>query len=484
MTTVRTNTIGCGRGGNGCAASLNNVMQPLQERNGRLSMGSIPIRQLAEQFGVLPKQAISISSAGVLSEGIMGEGAAYIYDGNRIVDNYRKIRDAMSDAQGRFNTRVYFALKSNSNPAIMQLLASEGCGADCANYNEIRIARMAGVPEGRMLYSGNNNPIGEMLGALQIGAAINFDDINLFESLSGRCNGELKQNVVSFRFNPGTGLGENAKITTGGEGSKFGMGEAEIMQAYRAARERGATRFALHMMTGSNTREVEPFVEQVKEQVRLAGRLCNELGITLEFIDIGGGFGIPYLPGDSELDIFELGRQLTQAYAQECGRHNVRNSAGGIPDLMMEPGRYIVGDAGVLAAKVTSVKNSFGRSIIGIDASMSTLMRVAMYDSYHHILIDGREEQNMRPADVVGQACESSDFFAHARLLPQGIRTGDLAVICTAGAYGFSMSSNYCNMAKPAEVLVYDGEAHLIRRRQGFEQMVEGVQMLPLMQEA
>jgi len=128
------------------------------------------------------------------------------------------------------------------------------------------------------------------------------------------------------------------------------------------------------------------------------------------------------------------------------------------------------------------VKNSFGRSIIGIDASMSSLMRVAMYDAYHHILIDGRGEQNVSPADVVGQACESSDFFAHARLLPDGIRTGDLAVICTAGAYGFSMSSNYCNMRKPAEVLVYDGQAHLIRERQDFSQMVEGVRMLPVMQ--
>jgi len=426
------------------------LMQPLLKQNGSLQIGGISIADLHSQFG---------------------PGAIYAYDANRIIQNFQNLQRAFRDPKDRFYTRIYFAIKSNSNPAIIQLLHNQGCGADCSNLNEVKIAQIVGVPNSQILYSGNNNPLPELKYAISNQIAINFDSISLFNRASDSQN--ISQAPICFRYNPPQGLGENPNITTAGQGSKFGISESEIISAYKAAKEKGATRFGLHMMTGSNTREIKPFILQVQDQLRLAGKICSELNTEFEFIDIGGGFGVPYFPNDFPINLNDLGSKIIETFANSCKEYGVNSISGTLPDLMLEPGRILVADSAIIISQITNIKNSGEKRIIGLDASMATLMRPAFYGSYHHIYIDGHlQNENSSPADVVGQACESSDFFAKNRPLPDSLKEGDLAVFCTAGAYGFSMSSNYCNMAKPAEVLILDGKPHLIRKRQSIEDIL------------
>lgn len=450
------------------------LMPPLSSRGARLHLGGASLQSLAQRFNVT---------------GPSPQGPLYVYDGARIVSNAQRLQAALHDPQRRFSTRLYYAVKCNSNPAIVGLLRAQGLGADCSNYNEVRIARLAGVPASAILYSGNNNPAREIEQALQAGIAVNFDDWNLFErSSAGRpsrrgSSTSSISSLVSFRFNPGVGIGGHAKINTGGKDSKFGLDAPNLLRAYRLAYRRGARRFGLHMMMGSNTRQPALFVKQIGSQLKMAGRLCKELGIAFEFIDIGGGLGVPYHPDEKPLDIEWFGQAVRKAYLAGCQRHGVRGplqfvrgsrrpAQASLPDLALEPGRIFLGDSAVILAQVTNVKRSFGRRVIGLEASMATLLRPALYDAYHHIYIDGKENGGRANADVVGTACENSDYFARARPMPANVAPGDLAVICTTGAYGFAMSSNYCNMPRPAEVLVQNKKAKLIRKRETFDDLV------------
>ncbi|MFH0927261.1 MAG: diaminopimelate decarboxylase [Candidatus Micrarchaeota archaeon] len=432
------------------------LMPPLTHENNSLQIGKIPISEIYEQFG---------------------PGAIYAYDANRIIQNFKNLKSAFTDSKGCFSTKISFAIKSNSNPAIMQILQKEGCGADCSSLNEIKIAQMAGVQNQHILYSGNNNPIPELKYAIKNNLAINFDSISLFERASKDEN--ISEIPVCFRYNPQKGLGENEKITTAGKGSKFGIPESEIASAYKSAKQKGAKRFGLHMMSGSNTREISPFISQIDEQLKIAGQICSELQIEFEFINIGGGFGVPYKPEDPPLNLQELGSKICEAFASGCQKYGVRGPNSKLPSLMLEPGRIIVADSGIILAQITNIKNSEGKRIIGLDASMATLLRPALYGSYHQIYINGHLHEETSPADIVGQACESSDFFAKARPIPNSAKEGDIAVICTAGAYGFSMSSNYCNMQRAAEVLILNSQLHLIREKQTFEQMLISTHLLP-----
>ncbi|MEM4196747.1 MAG: diaminopimelate decarboxylase [Candidatus Anstonellaceae archaeon] len=395
-----------------------------------------------------------------------GPGPIYVYSQKKLEQNFELLSNAFRS--NCFKTKVYYAIKANSNPQIIKILKKCGAGADCSNLNEIKLALYSGIKKEEILYSGNNNPFDDLLYAAKNNIAINFDWIDQFARLSNIANINLSKNLISFRYNPPKGIGENKKIITAGKNSKFGMDSQTLFSAYKLAKNRGIKRFGLHMMSGSNTLQIQPFLNQLTQQLKIAGELSKKFGIEFEFIDIGGGFGVKYSPNQKELDIKKLGKKICSLYTRLCNKYKVKASVGEFPTLILEPGRYLVANSSALISEITNIKNLKSKKIIGLYASMATLIRPAFYGSYHHIYIDKKLNGKKIKADFVGQACESSDYFARNRLISENVEVGDLAVICTAGAYGFSMSSNYCNMLKPAEVLVNKNKIKLIRKRENF----------------
>ncbi len=405
----------------------------IENRKGKMFIDGIGAEELASMFGT----------------------PLYAYSERRIRENYRRIHSAFY--RRRKNFRLNFAVKSNNNLTTLSILRSEGAGADCSCPAEIMLARMAGFESSRMLYSGNYNTDEELSYGFDSGAIINLDDGPLLERLLrfGR------PGVVSFRINPGTGKGKYEGLVTAGPDAKFGMMEEEAMRAYRRAKEAGIRRFGLHMMSGSNVLDPEYFPAITERLMDIAGRISSGLGIEFEFIDIGGGFGVPYQEEESELPIDEVAQMVVAKFEERIASTRTM----GDPTLFIEPGRYIVCDAGVLLASVTHVKKA-GKNFVGCDAGMNTLLRPALYGAYHEILPAGRmDEAKTIVANVTGQICENTDIMGRDRKLPD-LAPGDLLAFLNVGAYGYSMASNYNTRTMPAEAFIIGGKAYLTRERE------------------
>ncbi|OGK01332.1 MAG: diaminopimelate decarboxylase, partial [Candidatus Raymondbacteria bacterium RifOxyC12_full_50_8] len=301
---------------------------------------------------------------------------------------------------------------------------------------------------------------------LESGVIFNLDD----PALLPRVLKFGKPKFLSFRVNPGYGQSEVGDfVTNAGPGAKFGVHPDQVMDAYRAAKAAGITRFGAHMMPGSCIRDPEYFRFITRLLMDIIGKVGRELQINFEFIDLGGGLGIPYKPGDATLDIDAAADMVAAIFQEKIAEYNLKP-----PRLMMEPARYFVGDAGFIVGRVHAIKDSYKR-IIGTDVNMNTLARPAMYGAYHHIYVDGRESEPRQPVGLCGQVCENTDFWVKDRPLPAGIAEGDIIVVENAGAYGYAMSYQYNGRLKPAEVLVRGDQHFLIREREGFDALVRNV---------
>lgn len=413
----------------------------LEDKDGLLHIDGIPSNELASRFGT----------------------PLYVYCARRIRDNYRRIHDAF--AARRENFRANYAVKANSNLSVLDLLRREGAGADCAGPGEIRMARSVGFPPGRILYSGNYNSDEELRYGLESGATINLDDGPLLPRLLAF--GTPK--ALCFRINPGFGKGAYPGVVTAGPDAKFGMREREALKAYRMAKEAGIEHLGVHMMAGSNVLETPYWAAITDRLTGIAARIAKALRIQLDFIDLGGGFGVPSKIGEKPLPIQDVARKVVGAYEARLAK----TPEIGDPTLVIEPGRYLVSDAGVLLATVTHVKTSAKR-FVGCDAGMNTLLRPALYGAYHEILpatkMDARRTLRV---NVTGPICENTDMLGKDRRLPR-LEAGDLLAVLNAGAYGFTMASRFNSRPMPAEVLVADGKARLVRERETLEDLTRG----------
>jgi diaminopimelate decarboxylase len=337
-----------------------------------------------------------------------------LYDEAAIRDNCRRLLSAFSRAFPGF--RQYFAVKALPNPAILRILVEEGCGLDCSSSSELHIAAALGVPGRDVMYTSNYTSEADLGTAFDGGVIINLDDASLVESLV-RARGRAPS-LISFRLNPGVGRtdSETASNVLGGPGAKFGVPRDQIVGAYRAAAAAGATRFGMHMMTGSCVMNDAYWEETVAVLVRTAAEVMREAGIPrFEFINIGGGLGIPYRPGAPSVDVECLAARLAEvmaaAWAGAVG-------AGGapLPALRMENGRFMTGPFGWLVSRCEAVKRAYGATYFGLDACMANLMRPGMYEAYHHVTVPAREGAGARAkAHVVGTLCENNDWFAKVR---------------------------------------------------------------------
>ncbi|MBI3588080.1 diaminopimelate decarboxylase [Candidatus Micrarchaeota archaeon] len=393
----------------------------------------------------------------------------YVMSESRMRENYRRLKDAF--ARHYSNFRAYYAVKANNNLSVLSVLRSEGAGADCSAPSEIALALKAGFSRKDLLYTGNYNSLEELKFAGENGVTVNLDDAPLLEKLAKVAKPSDIAGIC-FRFNPGLGRGGMEKLVFAGPEVKFGISEDRILGAYARAKELGYCNFGIHMMTGSNVLDAGYFPQVAEMLFRTAAKISREVGIEFGFINIGGGFGVPYRPGEVELDVGRVGREVTEKFKEHIG-----DGASARPQLLVEPGRYFVCDAGVLLARVHHVKNS-GKRFIGTDAGMNTLLRPAMYGAYHVVLVANNLNAPVEgTASVVGQICENTDHIARDRPLP-AVHDGDLIAVLNAGAYGFGMSSQYNSRPRCAEVMVNGGQADLIRERENVGDLI-GRQSVP-----
>ena len=378
----------------------------------------------------------------------------HIYDEAKIRANFRRLRDAFAWAP---HFREHFAVKALPNPRIVQLLHEEGAGTDCSSIAELVISEAAGVTGEEIMLTSNDTPYDEFQKAIELGAVINLDDITHLDYMAQHAG---LPEVLSFRYNPGDLIEGNDIIGKPME-AKYGLTRPQLFEAYARAREMGVKRFGLHTMVISSELRTEAFLLTARIMFELAAELKAQLDITPEFINLGGGFGIPYRPEEESVNYAAIGAGVQRLY-----NHILRPVGLGDTAIRTESGRAMTGDAGWLVSTVLHRKDTY-KHYIGLDSCMANLMRPALYGAYHHITVLGKEHA---PADhiydVTGSLCENNDKFAIDRTLPK-IDIGDIVIIHDTGAHGSAMGFNYNGKLHCAELLRRtDGSIELIRRAQ------------------
>ncbi|MDR1796223.1 MAG: diaminopimelate decarboxylase [Clostridiales Family XIII bacterium] len=384
----------------------------------------------------------------------------YLYDEGAIRANARALNAAFADA-GFTGFVEHFAVKALPNPYILKVLDEEGLGMDCSSLPELLLCERAGITGEKIMFTSNQTPDADFEKALALGAIVNLDDITHIEVLEALGGGRLPE-MLSFRYNPGPDKVGNSIIGNPVE-AKYGLTRGQLFEAYEIAQGKGVKRFGLHTMVASNELNIEYHKDTARMVFTLAKELKERLGIALEFVNLGGGVGIPYKPEDEAIAWPALARAVRGAYDEILG------SAGVAPLIKTEYGRPITGPYGWLVCRAIREKHIY-RDYIGLDASMADLMRPGLYGAYHHVTIPGKED---RPADqvydIVGGLCENNDKFAVQRPLPK-IDVGDLVVLHEGGAHARAMGFNYNGKLRTKELLLReDGGVLQIRRAETAE---------------
>lgn len=377
----------------------------------------------------------------------------HLYDEIGIRETGTALQAAFAGVDG---FREYFAVKALPNPAILSIMRDLGFGFDCSSPPELILSRGVGARGDDIMFTSNNTSAAEFAAAFdQGGCILNLDAVNLLDNLPA------VPELICFRYNPGARRTGNAIIGNPIE-AKFGITHEQLLPAYQQARDMGVRRFGLHTMIISNERNYAYLVQTAAMLLELVESLSAALGVRFEFINIGGGFGLPYRPDVQPLDLAALSTEITALFAAFRTKHRYA------PRLYMESGRYMTGGHGVLVTRAINRKETY-RTYIGVDASMSALMRPGMYGAYHHMHVHGKDAEPTETVDVVGSLCENNDKFAVQRDLPH-VEPGDLLVIHDTGAHGHAMGFNYNGRLRPQELLLcVDGSVKRIRRAETVE---------------
>lgn len=380
----------------------------------------------------------------------------YLYDEKGIRQNMREFTKAFSIFP---KFREHFAVKACPNPFILKILASEGCGADCSSLPELMLCRTAGIPGNHVIFTSNETPAAEYVYAFEHGDIINLDDFTHIDYLK-KTLGRLPD-TLCFRYNPGP-LKEGGNAIIGKpEEAKYGLTREQLFEAYKICRDEGVTHFGLHTMVASNELNPDFFADTARILFELCAEIKRTLGIRIEFVDLGGGLGIPYRPEQKKVD-YELVAGKIRAY------YDTIIVPSGLDPLAIywECGRPITGPYGWLVSTAIHEKHIY-REYIGLDSCMADLMRPGMYGAYHELTVSGKEDAPKDCVyDVVGSLCENCDKFAVQRPLPH-IDIGDIVIIHDAGAHGRAMGFNYNGKLRAGEILLReDGSFKEIRRRE------------------
>jgi len=379
----------------------------------------------------------------------------YLYDEAGIRKNAQAVKDAFSWNPG---FREYFAVKATPNPFLLKILGEYGCGADCSSMTELMLSEAIGFTGDKIMFSSNDTPFEEYTKANELGAIINLDDITHIDFCEEACGGKLPE-TMSCRFNPGGVFTLSNGIMDNPGDAKYGMTREQIAQAYKILMSKGVKHFGIHAFLASNTVTNDYYPQLAKQLFELAIELKNETGADIKFINLSGGVGVAYTPEQTSNDISVIGAGVKKVYEETLIPAGMGDVA-----IYTEMGRFMMAPYGVVVTKAIHEKHTY-KDYIGVDACAVNLMRPAMYGSYHHITVLGKEDDACDYVyDVTGSLCENNDKFAIDRKLPK-IDMGDVLVIHDAGAHGYAMGYNYNGKLKCAEILLKeDGDFELIRR--------------------
>ncbi|MCD4845152.1 MAG: diaminopimelate decarboxylase [Methanosarcinales archaeon] len=413
------------------------IQNHLEKRTGHLIIGGVDTTNLTQEFGT----------------------PLYVTNEQRIRDNFNTYRKAFSHAD------LYYAAKANYNLTIMRILAQEGAGADVFSDGELYLALLAGIPKDKILFNGNSKTDRELAMAVETGVRISVDSLDELHALSRIASSGQKTVDIAFRVNPDVSPKTHPKISTGLKTSKFGIPHQDVVAAYKEAIELpGINPIGMHCHIGSQILDTSPFSEAINRMMDLVEQVTR-LGVELEFLDLGSGLGIPYKKGEMAPTPQDLADIVLPIF-------NKRSQAIGINlKLIIEPGRYIVGDTTILLTKVNTVKTAT-RKFVGVDAGFNLLIRPAMYDSYHHVVVANKVDAKVSGIyTVVGPICETGDILASDRELPVVVKD-DIIAILDVGAYGFSMSSQYNGRPRCTELLVNNGQVDVIRKGEHYDDLI------------
>jgi len=413
-------------------------------RDNRLTIGDFYASDLAAEFGT----------------------PVFVTDQKRLEDNYRRLDNAFNS---RTPTRMIYAAKANTNLAVLRVLERLGANLDTVSPGEIEAAKRAGFSNDRIMFTGPNPTDSDLDHIVQNGVRINVDSFTMLEKVAKRLEG-VENAWLSFRVNPHVEAGHHEHCITAGKVSKFGLPTSMIVDAYQRAIELGLGDFlkGIHCHIGSGILETEPLLLAVDTMCEISKLVEEKTGLDLEIIDIGGGYGVPYTPEESKLDVEDVAEKIINKF-----KTHYPNKLLGI-----EPGRYLVADTTALLTTVNTVKHTDIKTYLGVDAGFNNLVRTAMYGSYHHILVaDNVQSDVTMPVDIAGPLCESGDIFAKDYPVPP-LKEDAVLALLNAGAYGFTMSSNYNMRPLAAEVLVNGDKKALMRTEQPVEDLFKN-QVMP-----
>lgn len=401
-------------------------------KNGAYYIQGIPVADICNEFGT----------------------PLYVYDADIIIRQLNALKTAFANAP----LRVKFAAKALTNMSVLKLLHRNGAGVDVVSIEEARLALRAGIPANAITFTPNGVSFEEIREAVHLDLLVTVDNLPTLRKF-GQVYGD--SHPCSIRLNPDIMAGGNFKIATGHGQAKFGIAVAQLDEVLKMAHDYQIQVEGLHIHTGSEIEDSGVFLQSAGIFFDMAHHFP-----LLRFLDFGGGFKVPYRDEDKGTDITDIGKRLSQAFNDFCERY------GRELELWVEPGKFLVSEAGLLLASVNVVKETPSLTFVGINSGLNHLIRPMMYDAYHRIVNISNPDGPEKEYDVVGYICET-DTFGSNRMISK-VKEGDILAILNAGAYGYSMASNYNARLRPAEVLVSKGRAQLIRQREQFEDLLRG----------
>jgi diaminopimelate decarboxylase len=384
----------------------------------------------------------------------------YVYDADKIVSQYKRLKHAFEPLK----VKIKYACKALNNSNILKLLKNEGSGLDAVSINEVRLGIKAGFAPNEIIFTPNCVGFDEIKMAVELGVQINIDNISILEQFGNEYGNKMP---CCIRLNPHILAGGNKKISTGHIDSKFGISIYQLRHVLRVIKTYNMHINGLHMHTGSDILDAGVFIQGAELLFDAAKDFPD-----LTFIDFGSGFKVAYKENDITTDIEELGKAISERFiefSKEYGRDL---------ELWFEPGKFIVSESGLFLVKTNVIKQTTATVFVGVDSGMNHLIRPMLYDSYHDIINLSNPDGKQRIYTVVGYICET-DTFGWDRKLSE-VHDGDILCFKNAGAYGFTMSSNYNARVRPAEVMIYKGEAHLIRKRETLEDLTKNEVLIDL----
>ena len=417
----------------------------LEYKDGILHLAEVNMIKLAEKFGT----------------------PIYVINEQMIRKRYRALKKTLDSIYK--NNKIHFAMKANSNLSVLKILKSEGAGFDCSSKGEIYTCFQAGISSEDIIYTGNMFTNDDFNFAVENDILINLDSISQLDRLAKIYDKLGKQkDTISFRINPEFGAGHHVHTITAGKEIKFGILDNQVIEAYSKAKQYGFKKFGTHIHIGSGILDPHDFEKAIDKYLSIIMNLADTLDIQFEFVDFGGGLGIPYRPEQEPFDLGKYKEIVLSKFEEIIEKGDMKE-----PNLKVEPGRYLSAEASIILTQINTIKDNGYKLFAGVNAGFNTLIRPAFYNSYHHIIkCNENNKGKLLKYDIAGPICESGDILGRERELPE-LREEEFLAILDAGAYGYIMSSAYNSRPRPAEILINGGQLSLIREAESFNDLLK-----------